>query len=168
MAITIAKENYPAFSENTGVSGKRQVLYINYGEGATKEKPKWVLVGGLETHTLSISADSSTTQTKESGYWADGTVTNKSYELSADVIMKRADVGQQAIEEFLMDDDITAEKGALNIAIVDLDTKDYLSLIVVPKSWETTADSQDMIKKKLSATGVGKPERKTDFSTTGG
>lgn len=163
MAITIAKENYPAFSDKTGVSGKRQVLYINYGEGATKEAPKWVLVGGLETHTLSISADSSTTQTKESGYWADGTVTNKSYELSADVIMKRSDVGQQAIEEFLLNDDITAEKGALNIAIVDLDTKEYLSLVVVPKSWETTADSQDMIKKKLSATGVGAPEKGTDF-----
>lgn len=168
MAIDIAKENYPAFAESTGVSGKREVLYINYGEGATKETPKWVMVGGLETHTFSVSADSSTVQTKETGYWADGAVTNKSYELSADVILKRADVGQQVIEEFLLDDDITAEKGALNIAIVDLDTKDYLSLVVIPKSWETTADSQDMIKKKLSATGVGKPERKTGFTTTGG
>lgn len=89
MAITIAKENYPSFASGVGVSGKRQVLYVNYGEGATKDKPVWTLLGGLETNTLSISADTSTVQTKESGYWADGTVTNKSYELSADVIMKR-------------------------------------------------------------------------------
>ena len=164
MAITIAKENYPAFTDSVGVSGKRQVLYINYGTSATKDNPVWVLVGGLETHTISISAESSTTQTKESGYWADGTVTNKSYELSADVVMKRSDVGQQAIEEFLLDDDITSEKGALNMAIVDLDTKEYLNLVVVPKSWEITADGTDMIKKKLSATGVGAPTKGTGFT----
>lgn len=74
-------------------------------------------------------------------------MTNKSYELSADVIMKRDNAAQQAIEEFLLDDAITAEKGALNIAVVDLDTKEYLSLVVVPKSWEITADGKDMIKK---------------------
>ena len=168
MAITIAKENYPSFASGVGVSGKRQVLYVNYGEGATKDKPVWTLLGGLETNTLSISADTSTVQTKESGYWADGTVTNKSYELSADVIMKRDNAAQQAIEEFLLDDAITAEKGALNIAVVYLDTKEYLSLVVVPKSWEITADGKDMIKKKLSATGVGEPKKMTGFVAAAG
>lgn len=48
MAITIAKENYPSFASGVGVSGKRQVLYVNYGEGATKDKPVWTLLGDLK------------------------------------------------------------------------------------------------------------------------
>lgn len=164
MAITIAKEKYPAFAGETGISGKRQVLYVNYGENATKEAPVWNLVGGLETHTISISSEASTVQTKETGYWASGAVTSKSYELSADVIMKRDDIGQQVIEDFLYNDEITAEKGALHMAIVDLDTKEYISMKVIPTSWETTADSEDMIKKTLSATGIGAPVKKTGFT----
>ena len=47
MAITITKENYPALANGTGISGKRVVLYLNYGATATAEAPKWELVGGL-------------------------------------------------------------------------------------------------------------------------
>lgn len=164
MAITIAKENYPQYSADTGVSGKRQVLYINYGATATPQAPKWVLVGGLKSHTLSVSAETSTVQTKDTGYWATGATTSKSYELTADILMKRDDTAQLAIEEFLMNDEITAEKGALNIAIVDLDTKEYINCVVIPTSWETTADGEDLIQKSLTATGIGAPEKKTGFT----
>ena len=166
MAITITKENYPALANGTGISGKRVVLYLNYGATATAEAPKWELVGGLKSHTLSISAEVNTQQTKESGYWAKGTLISKSAELSAEVIMERDDTAQEAIEAFLLDDEITAEKRALMFAIVDLDTKDYVQVWAIPSSWEISADGEDMVMKSLSATVVGNPEKKTAFSAS--
>lgn len=165
MSITIAKDNYPALAVNggNGVSGKRMVIYLNYGESATAEAPVWNLLGGVTSHTFSVSGNIQTAQTKDNGYWADGTLTSKSAELSADIVMKRDNVAQEAIEAFMMDDDITAAKNALMIAIVDLDTLDYTQAWVIPSSWEITAGSEDMIQKNLSATCVGAPEKKTGF-----
>lgn len=166
MAITITKENYPALANGTGISGKRVVLYLNYGETATSQKPVWVLVGGLKSHTLSISAEVNSVQTKDTGYWASGALVSKSAELSAEVVMKRDDTAQMAIEEFMYDDNITAEKQALMFAIVDLDTKEFVQVWAIPTSWETTADGEDMIAKSLSATVVGAPEKKTAFTAS--
>ena len=164
MAVTISKDNYPALANGTGISGKRVVLYLNYGASATAEAPVWTLVGGLTTHTLSYSAEVSTSQTKSTGYWASGAVTSKSAELSAECIMLRDNEAQEAIEAFVVDDDITSAKQALNMAIVDLDTKEYMNLWVIPSSWEIAADSEDMVTKSLSATVVGTPEKKTGFA----
>ena len=166
MAITITKDNYPALANGTGISGKRVVLYLNYGATATAEAPKWELVGGLKSHTLSISAEVNTQQTKESGYWAKGAMISKAAELSAEVVMERDDAGQEAIEAFMMDDDITAAKNALMFAIVDLDTKDYVQLWAIPTSWEISGDGEDMVMKSLSATVVGTPEKKSAFSAS--
>lgn len=166
MAITITKENYPALANGTGISGKRVVLYLNYGATATAEAPKWELVGGLKSHTLSISAEVNTQQTKESGYWAKGALISKSAELSAEVVMERDDTAQAAIEAFMLDDDITAAKNALMFAIVDLDTKEYVQLWAIPTSWEISADGEDMVMKSLSATVVGNPEKKTEFTAS--
>lgn len=166
MAITITKENYPALANGTGISGKRVVLYLNYGATATSEKPVWVLVGGLKSHTLSISAEVNSAQTKDMGYWASGALVSKSAELSAEVVMKRDDTAQMAIEEFMYNDNITAEKQALMFAIVDLDTKEFVQVWAIPTSWETTADGEDMIAKSLSATVVGTPEKKTSFAVS--
>ena len=152
MAITITKENYPALANGTGISGKRVVLYLNYGSSATAETPVWSLIN--------------TQQTKESGYWAKGAMISKSAELSAEVVMERDDAGQEAIEAFMMDDDITAAKNALMFAIVDLDTKEYVQLWAIPTSWEISADGEDMVMKSLSATVVGTPEKKTAFSAS--
>ena len=166
MAITITKDNYPALANGTGISGKRVVLYLNYGATATAEAPKWELVGGLKSHTLSISAEVNTQQTKESGYWAKGALISKSAELSAEVVMERDDTAQAAIEAFMLDDDITAAKNALMFAIVDLDTKEYVQLWAIPTSWEISADGEDMVMKSLSATVVGNPEKKTEFTAS--
>lgn len=165
MAVTIVKDNYPALAVTggNGVSGKRLVIYLNYGESATAEAPVWNLLGGVTSHTWSVSGNIQTAQTKDNGYWADGVLTSKSAELSADITMKRDNIAQEAIEAFMMDDDITAAKNALMIAIVDLDTLDYTQAWVIPSSWEITAGSEDMVTKNLSATCVGAPEKKTGF-----
>lgn len=166
MAITITADNYPALAADAGagVSGKRQVIYLNYGENATPEAPVWTLLGGVSSQSLSISGNIQSVQTKETGYWAGGVMTSKTAELSADIVMKRDNEAQEAIEAFMFDDDITAAKNALMVAIVDLDTKDYYQMWIIPSSWEITADSEDMIQKNLSATVIGEPEKKTGFT----
>jgi len=163
MSITIAKEKYPAFANASGVSGKRLVIYLNYGENATEQAPVWTLLGGIKSNALSLSAEASSQQTKDNGYWPISTITSKSFEVNAEVILLRDNVAQAAIEEFMIDDEITAEKQALHMAIVDLDTKEYIEVKVVPTSWEISAESEDMITKSLSATGTGAPVKKTGF-----
>ncbi len=167
MSVTIAKAKYPEFAAEAGISGKRLVMFVNYGSGATAENPVWELVGGLTSSTFSISAEASSQQTKDTGYWPVSAITSKSYEVSAEVIMLRDNVAQEAIEAFMVDDEITAEKQLLNIAIVDLDTKEYYNLKVAPTSWETTAESEDMISKSFAATGSGAPVKASGFIVPG-
>ena len=163
MSITIAKEKYPAFAAGAGVSGKRLVMFVNYGSGATAQNPVWTLLGGCTNNALSLSAEANSQQTKDTGYWPITAITGKSFEVSAEVIMLRDNEAQAAIEEFLLDDEITAEKKLLNIAIVDLDTLEWYDLKVAPTGWEITAESEDMITKSFTATGSGAPEKKTGF-----
>lgn len=167
MAITIAKEKYPAYAAGAGVSGKRLVMFVNYGSGATAQNPVWTLLGGCTSNNLSLSAETSSQQTKDTGYWPITVITSKSYEVSADVIMMRDNEAQAAIETFLLDDDITSAKQLLNIAIVDLDTLEYYDLTVSPTGWEITAESEDMVTKSFSATGSGAPVKKTNFIVPG-
>ena len=167
MAVVISADKYPAYTAGTGISGKRLVMYVNYGTGATSSAPVWTLVGGLTSNSLSFSAEASSQQTKDSGYWPNSAITSKSYEVSAEVIMLRDNEAQEAIEAFMVDDSITTAKKLLNIAIVDLDTYDYYDLVVAPTAWEITAESEDMVTKSFTATGSGAPEKKTSFPLAG-
>ena len=167
MSVTISAAKYPEYSAGTGISGKRLVMYVNYGTGATSAAPVWTLVGGLTSNSLSFSAETSSQQTKESGYWPNAAITGKSYEVSAEVIMLRDNEAQEAIEAFMIDDSITSAKKLLNVAIVDLDSAEYYDLVVAPTAWEITAESEDMITKSFTATGSGAPEKKTSFPLAG-
>lgn len=164
MSVTISADNYPVLAAATGVSGKRNVIYLNYGASATSASPVWTLLGGVTSHTLTISAEVATAQTKSTGLWAAGSITGKTAELSADIMLQRDDVAQMAIDEFMKNDDITAAKHALQVAVVDLDTKEGLKLDIVPSSWELSASSGDMLQYSLSATVVGAPVKITNFT----
>ena len=163
MSITIDAAKFPAFDAGTGISGKRLVMLLNYGTGATAANPVWAMLGGLTSNSLSFSAEASSQQTKDTGYWANSAITSKSYEVSAEVIMLRDNEAQEAIEQFMIDDDITSAKKLLNVAIVDLDSKEWYDLKIAPTAWEITAESEEMITKSLTATGSGAPEKKTGF-----
>ena len=130
---------------------------------ATAQAPVWTQIGGLTDNSLSFSAEASAQQTKDSGMWPNAAITSKSYEVNAEVIMLRDNEAQEAIEQFMVDDDISNAKKLLNIAIVDLDSKEYYDLTVAPTAWEITAESEDMITKSFTATGSGAPEKKTGF-----
>lgn len=162
--VTIAAENYPAFAGATGISGKTVVLYVNYGTGATEAVPVWTLVGGLENLKTTPTVDVQTTQTKDSGLWAEGAVSGKSMEISADILAKRDSVGQEAIKAFVFNDDITLAKNALHFARVDKDTKEYLEFKAIPTEFEETAEADGLVEYAFKATVVGKPEQKTGFA----
>ena len=165
--LNISKSKYPAFATETGVSGKRLVMFINYGTGATEANPVWTMVGGCTTNSLALAAETSSQPIKEAGFWPITVITSKSYEVNTDLIMLRDSEGQEAIEQFMLDDAITAEKQLLHIALVDLDSKDYYELKVAPTAWEITAESEEMITKTFAAAGSGAPQKKTGFIVPG-
>lgn len=163
MSITIAKDNYPAFNLNAGISGKRIVAFINYGQSASKDSPKWNLIGGLTSISQSLSTSTSSANTRDNGYWSESIITNKQLEVSLDIVAKRGNETLAIVDSFCYDDDITSSKVALDLAIVDLDTKDYTRMQVVPSSWEMTADSEDFVQYSLSATCTGEPTKESNF-----
>lgn len=163
MSVSIVQNNYPAFSNNAGVSGKRIVAFISYGASATSQNPVWNLVGGLTSLTQSLSTSTSDANTRDNGYYSESVITSKQLTISLDLIAKRDALALAVIDSFCYDDAITSSKQALDLAIVDLDTLEYTRMQVVPTSWEMTADSEDMVKYSLSATCTGNPTKATSF-----
>ena len=168
MTTTITKANYPeAPSGSVGVSGKHEVLFVNYGTNASAASPAWEKVGGITNNSFNISLEVTTVQTKDTEYWAEGAIVSKSGEVSAEMICKKDDVGQMAVENFVDDDATTKEKKALQFALVRTDTLTYKKFWAAPTSFETTADAEDLIQKSFSATLLGAPENLTGFVLPG-
>lgn len=167
MATTIAKENYPELSAvDAGKSGKRIAAYLNYGASATYQNPKWTLFGGVTSSELSISVEVNTTQTKDSGMWAEGAISGKSAELALEYLYKPGNIAQEAVKSFVYDDDISNSKRALDVAIVDLDTKEYTRVWLIPNSLQSSAAAEDMVQDSISATVVGVPVRASNFAVS--
>lgn len=167
MSTTIAKANYPEAPGSVGISGKEEVIFVNYGTGATASNPVWNKVGGILEHSLNISLEVKTVQTKDSGYWTEGGITGKSGELSASILAKEDDIGQEVVDNFVHDDETTKEKKVLQFAIVNISTLKYKKFWAAPTSWETTASSEDLLQKSLSATVLGEVENLTGFVLPG-
>lgn len=54
----IKAANFPMQpNKSQTLAGKSLLLFLNYGEGATVENPKWGLVGGQRNSPLSMSGD---------------------------------------------------------------------------------------------------------------
>lgn len=167
MGTTIVKENYPEAPGSIGLSGKEEVVFVNYGTGATPQNPVWSLVGGVVENSLNINLEVKTVNTKDTKYWANGGIVGKSGELSASIVYEEEDVGQEVIDNFIMDDETTEEKKALQFAIVNLKTLKYKKFWAAPTSWENQANSEDLIQKSLSATVLGKVEKLSGFVVPG-
>lgn len=161
---TIAKANYPARTTSQGVPGKDFIAFVNYGENASAASPVWNMLGGTNNDNLGIAAEVSTQQTKESGFWQEGAVSGKSGEYSTEMVCLRDNLAQQVIEEFIYNDEITSEKGALHMALVDKVSKDYKEFWIIPTSWELAAEAGDLATYSFSGTVVGTPLKKTGFT----
>lgn len=166
MAVTITKDNYPEFDGTAGISGKRYVLYVNYGTSATGTTPKWVRVGGCEDLTFTPTVDVQTKQTKDSGMWATSSVSGKSFQVTSTILASADDQGQKVIENFIYDDDISNEKKSLQFARVNLDDKSYRVFNAIPTGFEETSKSDDLVEYSFTGTCTGKPEDKTGFTET--
>lgn len=165
MAVTISAANLPQFDGATGVPGKRRVLYVNYGVGATEKKPVWVLVGRAEDFTMSPTVNTQSKTTKDSGGWETSAATTRKFEVSSKLVAKVDDEGQKVLEAFVYDDDCNA-KNALQFAYVDLDTKNYKEFKAIPTSFEETSSADDLVESSFKATGTGKVELKNGFTVT--
>jgi len=168
MTVSIVKANFPERAGSQGISGKEFLAYLNYGENATEQFPVWNLLGGTDSDTLGISIEAGAKQTKDSGFWQEGAVTGKSGEYSAEMTVLTDSVAQAAIEEFIYNDEVTTEKRALHMALVNNVTKDYKEFWIIPTSWELSAESGDLATYSFSGTLVGTPVRKSNFSVAAG
>ncbi|WP_418695809.1 phage tail tube protein [Acidaminococcus intestini] len=81
------------------LEGKYVLVYLNYGEGATEESPKWALVGGQKSGNLDMSADSIDASDKTSGGWGEKYPGIKSTELSIEGNILGGDEAYQALKE---------------------------------------------------------------------
>ena len=81
------------------LEGKYVLVYLNYGEGATEESPKWALVGGQKSGNLDMSADSIDASDKTSGGWGEKYPGSKSTELSIEGNILGGDEAYQALKE---------------------------------------------------------------------
>lgn len=160
----IAKSKYPARATSMGVPGKDFLAYIDYGEGATPAAPIWNLLGGANNDNLGISAEVSTNQTKNTDYWQEGSITSKSGEYSTEMVVLRDNLAQQVIEEFIYNDEVTDEKGALHMALVDKVSKEYKEFWIAPTTWELATESAELATYNFAGTIIGKPLKKSGFS----
>lgn len=81
------------------LEGKYVLVYLNYGEGATEESPKWALVGGQKSGNLDMSADSIDASDKTSGGWGEKYPGIKSTELSVEGNILGGDEAYQALKD---------------------------------------------------------------------
>lgn len=87
------------------IMGKEVLLYINFGEGATENAPKWTLVGGQTSADLSMSADDIDATNKASDGWGESYAGIKSTELSFEGIMCKSDEGLAALKDAFLKDE---------------------------------------------------------------
>ena len=62
--------------------------FLNYGEGATVENPKWGLVGGQRNSPLSMSGDEIDGSDKASGGWGESLQGTKSWSIEQEGVYK--------------------------------------------------------------------------------
>jgi TP901-1 family phage major tail protein len=71
--------------------GKNVLLFLNYGEDASHEDPKWALIGGQRNAGLSMSADEIDLSDKTSGGWGETDQGIKSTEISLEALLITGD-----------------------------------------------------------------------------
>lgn len=87
----MAKVRATKAAEETTLLGKNVLVFLNYGESATYEKPAWALIGGQRSADYSASAEEIDTTDKTSGGYGDAEPGLKSVELSMELLIKPGD-----------------------------------------------------------------------------
>ena len=155
----IKAANFPMQpNKSQTLAGKSLLLFLNYGEGATVENPKWGLVGGQRNSPLSMSGDEIDGSDKASGGWGESLQGTKSwsieqegvYKVNNDMLdaLKYAFVNDIAVHIMRLDKYGNAVKGFANITEFSDDNP-----------------HDDVATVTMTLSGIGKPEFVTNELT---
>lgn len=96
MAVEINKSNFPEMpNPSKTMAGNALLLFINYGENATTENPKWKLLGGQRNSPLSMTADEIDSSDKASDGWGETLQGPKSWSIDQESVYK---VNDESVE----------------------------------------------------------------------
>lgn len=137
---------------HTKLEGKYVMVYLNFGENATEDSPKWSLIGGQKTANLDRSADSIDASDKTSDGWGEKYQGIKSSELSVEGNIVGEDDAYQALMDAFMAGD------AIDICRYDSKNKkaDRNWYSITDLSDETPHDDVSTFSMKLE--GIGAPK----------
>lgn len=85
--------------------GKNVLVFLNYGETASFESPKWTLIGGQRSADYSASADEIDVTDKTSGGYGDYEAGLKTIELSLELICKPGDETIKELQDAFENDE---------------------------------------------------------------
>ena len=135
----IKAANFPMQpNKSQTLAGKSLLLFLNYGEGATVENPKWGLVGGQRNSPLSMSGDEIDGSDKASGGWGESLQGTKSWSIEQEGVYK---VNNVAVHIMRLDKYGNAVKGFANITEFSDDNP-----------------HDDVATVTMTLSGIGKPE----------
>lgn len=134
------------------IAGKNVLVYINYGEGATYDAPKWCLIGGQTTADLDMTADSIDASTKDSGGWGETLAGMKSTELDLEGVAAVNDEGLDQLKQAYLNG-LTVDICRYTVGAGTADRNFY---VVTEYSDSTPHDDVVSYKAKLSGKGAPK------------
>lgn len=141
------------------LQGKNCIVYLNYGEAATEEAPKWTAIGGQTKGDLEMSADEIDGSNKDSGGWGETYAGTKTTELSVEGYITKGDEAYDALK------DAFVKGAAVDICrfFADAGEADRNWYNITKLSDETPHD--DMASFTLTLGGVGAPKFYTGLQT---
>ena len=142
--------------------GKNCLVYLNYGEGATEDAPKWTAIGGQTKGNLEMSADSIDGSNKDSGGWGEEYAGTKSTELSLEGYATKADGAYEALKDAF----VKGEAVDICRFFSDAGTADRNWYHITKLSDETPHD--DMVSFSMTLGGIGAPKFYKGLSTVDG
>ena len=130
--------------------GKDVLLFLNYGETATYENPKWALIGGQRSADYSASADEIDLTDKTSDGYGDAAAGVKSTELTVTMLVKPGDETVAQIYDAQDDDEaIDVLRWAKNGRSI----RNWYSIISI----EETGSYEGAVEMTITLRGKGKP-----------
>ncbi len=159
MADTNAKVRVKRAEETGKILGKDVLCYLNYGTGATYDKPVWALFGAQTSGDYDESADSIDATDKNSGGYGETLTGNISSELDLECIRSK---NNDAIEQLRK-----AMHAHEQVDIVRFNKTDGTAI----RNWYSLTDFKesaphdDLATVSITLNGCGKPLRYSGLTT---
>lgn len=130
--------------------GKNVLVFLNFGEAATYELPKWALIGGQRSANYNVSAEEIDLTDKTSGGYGDFAPGIKTIELSLEIIAKPNDESiKELYTAFEKDEPIDMLRWAKDGRSV----RNWYSITSI----EETASYDDAVVMSMTLKGKGAP-----------